>query len=109
MYNEGGVSTPGAKTISCRPGSQGYARARWGQAMGWWPLAQARVGQAGPCRFFLLLLPTGLELDHVARHSSASITVPSRARRVGGLVWSSCRGRRDDVEKKSEDTRQTSR
>lgn len=65
--------------------------------------------RAAPRRFFLLLLATGLELGHVARDSSAGVAVPSRAGRVGGLAWSSCRGRRDGVEEKSEDTTQTSR
>lgn len=59
----------------------------------------------------ILAAPAGqaLALGRVARHSSAGVAVPSRARRVGGPAWSSRPGRRDGVEEKSEDTTQTSR
>lgn len=43
MSNEGGVSTPGVKTIPRRPGPQGCARAGWGwgHVRGRWPVTLA--------------------------------------------------------------------
>lgn len=105
MPRDNGVGKPGAKA---RAPGMCKGRPRLGARKGTVARHPGLGELAAPRGFFLLLLATALELGRGARHSSAGVAAPSRARRVGGPAWSSRRGRRDGVEEKSEDTTQTS-
>lgn len=91
MSSDNGVGKPGVKTTPPQVWAPGMCKGRPGVGAHKGIVAHhPGLGElAAPRRFFLLLLATGLELGRVARHSSAGVAVPWRARRVGGLAWSS--------------------